>query len=78
MAEGQQGRYGRPTRQANLGAQRMGAAPRLVVTKQELARLVAKGVAEATAEALERERERQRKRELRRSKRLARCGPGPL
>ena len=43
-----------------------------MVTKQELARLVAKGVADATAEALERER----KKELRRSKRRAQADTG--
>ena len=72
MAEGQAGRYGRPTRPANLGAKRKRAVPRLVISKEELAQQIGRGVARATTEALERER----KRELRRSKRRAQADSG--
>jgi hypothetical protein len=62
MAEGQQGRYGRPTRQANLASQRTREVPRLVISKEELAQKVGKGVADAVARELRQERAKRAKR----------------
>ena len=60
MAEGQAGRYGRPTRQASLAAQRTRAAP-LQVSKQELGWLVSKGISDALARERRKERAKRAK-----------------